>query len=806
MYEKVRNFEMAAPGALSPSSDAAYPGRLLERQPPCLIRVRLDGVLLACNDAALVLFGVGARLAILNTNLTDRVVPDQRTSWQEFTTRCWTKGAASLECHLIVPDNDARPVLVEGIALNDHRDGVDSLLLILRDYGKGDEERQAIAERVKLAVQADEDQAERRRLTEALEAHVADRQRKEAKFVALERRVEQSQLLALQKEREYGRDTAMLKSALAAAVAAKSTGQEKQELEAVKLRLHAATAEQARLEAVIAEYEVDRQRIAADHQAAIHMLEQASARASEEATREFEQSRQALADVRSELAQALAEHTRMATRADEQAREQDLLHAEHRRALVDLEAGKDAALGELRSQLARMSAEHASLSARSELAERELELLRAERHQALANLEAGNRAAAELRQQLSLVCEERGRLATRVEEHELEHTRLIADHRASLEELRLQHAQALADQRRLIAQLEEHERERGNLVAEHYRALDDMETGKREALAELRSQLSQSFADQRRLASRADEQELELDRLRAEHHAALADAETRNRVALAELRSELEQAAAEPSRMLAARTEEHERERERLSGEHTLAIADLKASKEAALAELRCQLSEAVAEHHRLTALLEEHERERERIAAEHRRAIAELQASKQEAVAECERVLTEVQQALLVKDASRRLEVERRLIEGIDEAPQTKIDGERLASVQNGLTQAFSRMQAVFEDGAPVKPLAAEPEAIEPVDPLHEPFDDADDAFVNDLLQGIRALPEKRADPTAVPAKAVSATQTATTSDPAADDVFDDLDATFVRELMNTPAPARKPADQTDADPLQDL
>jgi PAS domain-containing protein len=127
---------MAAPSALTPSSDALYLRRLLERQPACLIRVRLDGVLLACNDAALSLFGVGARRAVLNTNLTDRIVPAQRTKWQEFTTRCWANGAASLECHLVIPDDNARPVLVQGVALKDHPDGVESLLLHLRDQSQ----------------------------------------------------------------------------------------------------------------------------------------------------------------------------------------------------------------------------------------------------------------------------------------------------------------------------------------------------------------------------------------------------------------------------------------------------------------------------------------------------------------------------------------------------------------------------------------------------------------------------------------------------------------------------------------------
>ena len=127
---------MAVPSALTPSSDPLYLRRLLERQPACLIRVRLDGVLLACNDAALSLFGVGARRAVLNTNLTDRIVPAQRTKWQEFMTRCWANGAASVECHLVIPDDNDRPVLVQGVALKNHPDGFESLLLNRRDQSQ----------------------------------------------------------------------------------------------------------------------------------------------------------------------------------------------------------------------------------------------------------------------------------------------------------------------------------------------------------------------------------------------------------------------------------------------------------------------------------------------------------------------------------------------------------------------------------------------------------------------------------------------------------------------------------------------
>ena len=126
---------MAAPTELSQSSDASLLRRLLERQ-ACLVRVRLDGVLLACNQAALGLFGVGEQRAVLNSNLIDRLVPAERTQWHEFVAQCSANGAASFECHLVIRDDNARPVLLQGVPLTDHPDGVESLLLLLRDQSQ----------------------------------------------------------------------------------------------------------------------------------------------------------------------------------------------------------------------------------------------------------------------------------------------------------------------------------------------------------------------------------------------------------------------------------------------------------------------------------------------------------------------------------------------------------------------------------------------------------------------------------------------------------------------------------------------
>jgi len=166
---------------------------------------------------------------------------------------------------------------------------------------------------------------------------------------------------------------------------------------------------------------------------------------------------------------------------------------------------------------------------------------------------------------------------------------------------------------------------------------------------------------------------------------------------------------------------------------------------------------------------------------------------------------MTEVQQALLVRDASRRLEVERRLVDGIVESPQMEVDGQRLAFLQKGLTQAVSRMHSVLTDQpAPEKPIEAEPDA----DLLHEPFDDADDAFVHQLLGDVGGTrrAEAHTDPEpAAPAQAASALPAVTTGDASADAVFDSHDAAFATRLMSTHRAPEESDDAAEAQPPRD-
>jgi len=181
---------------------------------------------------------------------------------------------------------------------------------------------------------------------------------------------------------------------------------------------------------------------------------------------------------------------------------------------------------------------------------------------------------------------------------------------------------------------------------------------------------------------------------------------------------------------------------------------------------------------------------------------------------------LTEVQQALLVRDGS-RLEIERRLADAIDEGPPKKAEGEILASLQGGLTLAVSGMQAVFKDeealarppGETIDKAAAEAAkaqtVLTDVDPLPDLFDDADDTFVRHLLEGMREppLPEDPADARVGSAQAVSERLTVTAGDQPAHDMFDAQDDAFAVHLMEgSPVQAREPTDETNAQPPHEL
>src|SRR5436190_12834759 len=109
-------------------SEAPHLVQLIEKQPSCLMRVGRDGILLACNDSGLNLLGKSELVQVLERNFDEHVASDHLAAWTEFVERVWTAGAGSLECELFVSDVK-RLVLLQAVALRNHPDGLESLLM-----------------------------------------------------------------------------------------------------------------------------------------------------------------------------------------------------------------------------------------------------------------------------------------------------------------------------------------------------------------------------------------------------------------------------------------------------------------------------------------------------------------------------------------------------------------------------------------------------------------------------------------------------------------------------------------------------
>jgi len=191
-------------------------------------------------------------------------------------------------------------------------------------------------------------------------------------------------------------------------------------------------------------------------------------------------------------------------------------------------------------------------------------------------------------------------------------------------------------------------------------------------------------------------------------------------------------------------------------------------------------------------ARIEEHEREHEGMKAEYGRAIADLRTSKREVLVECERVLTAVQQELLVRDEA-TAEIERRILEALGEAVRQKTGGAGIArlarppveTIVQGAAEEPHREHTTALQGG-LTPLVSETQEVRTGDePLPEAFDAGDVAYVRQLI-GFDEPAPKAPDP-----------------DPDPDSekpVFDAEDDAFVRRLIEGTDVA------ADDEPLQDL
>src|SRR5689334_24993345 len=105
---------------------------------------------------------------------------------------------------------------------------------------------------------------------------------------------------------------------------------------------------------------------------------------------------------------------------------------------------------------------------------------------------------------------------------------------------------------------------------------------------------------------------------------------------------------------------------------------------------------------------------------ADHRRAIAAVQASRRDVLVECERALVRIQQELRLRDQA-GAEIERRILDVIEEAKERKASAERVAPPAPPASPAIAAIDTAAEDAIPQQLMDVEA-------PLPPVFDAADD------------------------------------------------------------------------------
>jgi PAS domain S-box-containing protein len=448
-----------------PAVEAAHLRRLIEGQPTCLMRLDDEGRLLAANGAALGLLGATLLEEALGRSLRDQIAPEHQGRWRDFADRVSSGVPSSVECDLTDFSGADRVVLLQGVPLLDHPDGVPSMLVTARDIFASRNLEQVLVEReVEIEIDAAIEEQQR-----------VERMQQDAQAG----RIEQERLGRLLAEHEVQR-TALIER-------------------------HAA--EQANL----------RQSLAEEHQLAVLILERDARLRVEAANKELEQARSeqqrltglveaaegARESLQAELARREADTQGFASdRAAEEVRLQDAL--ERMRAEI---SSKDQAwqrqLDERQADVARLTEEladarQAARSSAEQHSGREV----VQRALDEARLECGR-----LRSVLDHQDAERQRLAqvhaaaldnlraTLVEERELAVLVKEREARQRIDEAEAGLARALEERQRLRTVLQDSEVERERVLAEQ--AAQRIETEHALALAATaREQLTKAFADQ----------------------------------------------------------------------------------------------------------------------------------------------------------------------------------------------------------------------------------------------------------------------------------------------------------------------
>ena len=208
------------------TAEAVHLRRLIERQPSCLMRVGIDGLLLAVNEVAVRLLGSEELSQVLGRMLTERIVPDHHERWREFAARVGKGASGTIECDLVDLSGIHRTVVLQGIPLLDHPDGIPSMILAARDTSAPRrleaalQEREASRQHEDLRTELEQALAERQRLGALLREHEADRQRLMAEHAQVQQNLaEEHQLALLLKEREVRQMLANLRAELGQALA-----------------------------------------------------------------------------------------------------------------------------------------------------------------------------------------------------------------------------------------------------------------------------------------------------------------------------------------------------------------------------------------------------------------------------------------------------------------------------------------------------------------------------------------------------------------------------------------------------------
>jgi PAS domain S-box-containing protein len=115
------------------SSEADYFRQLIEKQPAVLMRLGLDGALMAANHAALGLLGAEHLDQLIGLTLTTCVAPEHRNRWTEFSAAIGNGISNSFECDFTNLVGTSRSIVFHGVPLMDNRDGVASVILSAHD-------------------------------------------------------------------------------------------------------------------------------------------------------------------------------------------------------------------------------------------------------------------------------------------------------------------------------------------------------------------------------------------------------------------------------------------------------------------------------------------------------------------------------------------------------------------------------------------------------------------------------------------------------------------------------------------------